>query len=119
MMSLLGAGAANGNGVGVPADVTPPDAPANLVATPGDGTVGLVWDANVEVDLAGYRVWRSETSGSGFVDISDLITVGTETYDDDTAVNGTTYFYHVTAEDEEDEPNVSGPSNEEEATPEA
>ncbi|SFC17473.1 fibronectin type 3 domain-containing protein [Klenkia taihuensis] len=44
-----------------PTDLTPPAAPAGLVATRGDGQVVLTWTANTEPDLASYRVLRDGT----------------------------------------------------------
>lgn len=99
----------------VPADVTAPSAPTGLAATPGDGTVALDWNDNAEGDLASYTVYRSLTSGSGFAAIATGVLVSS--YDDNTAANGTTYYYRVTAVDEV--PNESSPSAEVSATPEA
>lgn len=72
--------------------------PVNIAATQGTETdkVTITWDAVVG-DLTGYRVYRSETSGGSFSDISGLIAAG-ETYDDTTAVSGTHYFYKVRSE---------------------
>jgi len=85
-------------GGGSPPDVTAPAAPANLAATPGDATVALSWDANAEGDLAAtpYTIYRSTTSGSGF---SAIGTSATNSYNDNTAANFTTYYYVVTAKD--------------------
>ncbi|MDQ3398558.1 MAG: hypothetical protein M3511_12470, partial [Deinococcota bacterium] len=79
-------------------DVTPPAAPANLRASPGDAEVTLTWDAVGEPTLAGYRVYRSLT---GEVDTSwelltaELVTDGS--YRDLGLTNGTTYHYMVVA----------------------
>jgi len=71
---------------------TPPPAPTNLAATAGDSQVALTWTAS---SLAtGYNVKRSITSGSGYATIGSPS--GTS-YTDSTAINGTTYYYVVSA----------------------
>ena len=78
-------------------DTTPPAAPTGLAAAPGNSTVGLNWTDNTEPDLGSYTVYRSTTSGSGYAAItSGLIT---SDFTDNTAANGTTYYYIVTATD--------------------
>ncbi len=47
-------------------DTTPPAAPAGLAALTGDATISLDWDDNSDVDLAGYNIYRSLVSGSGY-----------------------------------------------------
>jgi len=53
-----------------PKDTFPPAAPEGIVAatqpgaTPGSAAVELSWSINVESDLAGYRVYRSEQQGA-------------------------------------------------------
>lgn len=78
-------------------DITPPTVPTGLSALAGDGTVDLDWGDNSEGDLAGYYVYRSTTSGSDYVILSTLL--ADSNYIDDTAENGTTYFYVVKAVD--------------------
>jgi subtilisin family serine protease len=94
-------------------DVTPPANPTGLGATAGNGSVSLDWNDNGEGDLAGYRVYRSTTSGSGYSGLSGLI--GSSAYVDNTVTNGTTYYYVVTAEDTSG--NESGNSSQVSATP--
>jgi len=102
----------NGNGGGP----TVPAAPTGLSATSQDGAIGLDWDAVSEADT--YRVYRSTSSG---VDASGspLETgLGSPEYLDDTAGNGTKYYYVVTAvATEGGESAESDPSNEVEKTP--
>src|SRR6266849_1433342 len=53
-----------------PRDIFPPSAPQGLVAallpgaTPGRFIVDLSWSINLETDLAGYHVYRSEQEGT-------------------------------------------------------
>lgn len=81
---------------------TPPDPPQNL-------TIDLAWDPNSEPDLAGYNIYRSDTSGSGYLRLNSNL-IPDPFYVDDTVVAGQTYYYVVTAV------NLSalesGPSNE-------
>jgi hypothetical protein len=66
--------------------------PTGLAATPGNQEVTLSW--NPVSHVAGYNIYRSTTSGSGFSKINT--TLVTETvYEDTSVVNGITYYYHV------------------------
>jgi predicted secreted protein len=95
-------------------DTTAPDPPADLVATGRDGAVDLVWTANSESDLAGYTVYRSTTSGEGYMPLTGSL-LSNPSYTDSSVSNGTTYYYVVTATDTSD--NESSTSGEEAATP--
>jgi pectate lyase len=60
----------------LPTDETPPEKPANLWAQGNDGLVTLSWADHAEEDLAGYAIYRSTTSGSGYVKLNaDPLTV--------------------------------------------
>ena len=100
----------------------PPDAPTGLGAVAGDGVVDLSWTQSVAGDV------RVTPSISPMLRVSDPTDAGTydamfsvadteSTYQDTSVVNGTEYFYVVTATD--DDPAESGPSNEVSATPAA
>ena len=87
-----------------PKDTFPPAAPQGLVAAvlPGDGpgkvVVDLSWSINVEPDLAGYRVYRSEDEGTpGQLLTPELLP--TPAYRDISAMVGKRYWYTVTAVD--------------------
>jgi hypothetical protein len=87
-----------------PKDIFPPEAPQGLVATaipgqtPGSFAVELSWSINVEPDLSGYRVYRSETEGSrGQLLTPELLL--TPTYRDASVRPGQHYWYTVTAVD--------------------
>lgn len=48
--------------------ITNPNAPAvpnNITVTPKDGSLKVEWDVNTEQDLMGYRVYLSDSPGSG------------------------------------------------------
>jgi carboxypeptidase family protein len=60
-------------------------------------TVALSWTASTSV-VSGYNVYRSTTSGTGYVRVNPSL-VGVLTYTDATVQSGTTYFYVTTAVD--------------------
>ena len=87
-----------------PKDTFPPAAPQDIVATtlpgssPGTSVVDLSWTINLETDVAGYRVYRSESENERGV----LLTLGllpTPSFSDNTVVSGRRYWYTVTAVD--------------------
>jgi hypothetical protein len=87
-----------------PRDIFPPSAPQGLVtallpgATPGTVLVDLSWSINLETDLAGYRVYRSEQEGvRGQLITSELLP--TPAVRDTTVEPGHRYWYTVTAVD--------------------
>lgn len=87
-----------------PRDIFPPSAPQDVVAailpgpSPGSAVVDLSWSINVETDLAGYRVYRSEQQD----DRGRLLTLEllpTPAYRDTSVEPGHRYWYTVTAVD--------------------
>jgi hypothetical protein len=87
-----------------PVDTFPPAAPRGMVAAvlPGDETgkllVDLSWSINVEADLAGYRVYRSEKQGErGKLLTPELLL--TPAYRDISVATGGQYWYSATAVD--------------------
>jgi len=97
------------------ADTTPPAPPTNLSATAGQGVVILDWNDNTESDLAGYNVYRSLSSGAGYVKQNTSFLAGSSFADYD-VVGGTPYYYVVTTVDTSW--NESNNSGEVSATPE-
>ena len=98
-------------------DTEAPAAPTGLTVSIGVGAVGLDWDSNTEDDVVGYNVYRSETPGDGAgLGGYDRVGegVGSSDFTDDSVVDGTEYFYVVTAIDASD--NESEPSAEASAT---
>jgi hypothetical protein len=97
-----------------PRDIFSPAAPQGLVAallpgaTPGTVVVDLSWSINLETDLAGYRVYRSEQEGDrGKLITSELLP--TPAVRDTTVEPGHRYWYTVTAVDRAG--NESAPSS--------
>lgn len=85
-------------------DIFPPSAPTDVVTavlqgeTAGSAVVELSWSINLETDLAGYRVYRSEQEGTkGAVITADLLLA--PAYRDTSVVPGRRYWYTVTAVD--------------------
>jgi hypothetical protein len=76
---------------------TTPDAPGDLIATPGNGLVDLSWSpppSNGGSNITGYSIYRGTAPGGGTL----LATVG-DVYDytDAGVSNGMTYYYAVSA----------------------
>ncbi len=73
--------------------------PTGLVSRTGDQSVILHWDNNSDVDLAGYRVYRSTTGIGGPFSLvtSSLLTSPGYCDISGAVVNGQTNFYYVTA----------------------
>jgi hypothetical protein len=96
-----------------PRDTFPPAAPQGIVAavqpgtTPGSVTVELSWSINVESDLAGYRVYRSQQDGERGVLLTPEL-LPSPAYRDNSAQSGQRYWYTVTAVDRSG--NESAPS---------
>ena len=86
-----------------PQDTFPPATPVNIVAAvvpAPDGTrlADLSWSINVESDLAGYRVYRSEQEGERGPPVGAEL-LPSPAYRDLTVAAGRRYWYVVTAVD--------------------
>ncbi|MCH7573898.1 MAG: fibronectin type III domain-containing protein [Candidatus Marinimicrobia bacterium] len=81
-------------------DTIPPAAPTNLAANAGDGQVSLAWSPNAEADFSKYYVYGGTAAAP--TTLVDSTTGGN--LNDTTAtltglLNGTTYYYRITAAD--------------------
>jgi fibronectin type 3 domain-containing protein len=74
------------------APIAPPQPPSGLVATPGNGQVALSWTGSS--GATSYQIKRATNSGGPYGSLGT--TTGTASVDG-SAVNGTTYFYVVSA----------------------
>jgi hypothetical protein len=78
-------------------DTFPPAVPVGLAAVVGTQSVELVWERDIEPDLAGYRVYRDAGTGQ-FERIGE--STGAPSFSDKTAEKGKRYRYGVTAYDQ-------------------
>ncbi len=77
-----------------------PVPPGAVIATAGNDKVNLTWGVSNASGLTGYEVFRSLSSDPTSFDTADPMVTVTEpatTYIDNTASNGTTYYYAVRA----------------------
>jgi hypothetical protein len=77
----------------------PPAVPVNVqVFFAQDGTVGIEWKNNVEVNLTGYNIYRSINDTLKFIKI--YFTSQNYFFDDSLSYD-TTYYYYITAVDDQ------------------
>ena len=96
-------------------DDTAPAPPSGLTGEAEDGRVLLDWADNEDADLFCYAVGRATSAGGPYSVIASGVLPSA--YEDTSVVNGTTYYYTITAFDGTG--NESGISNEASATPDA
>ena len=87
-------GAVERGGAALPVELTA------FTAAPAEGGIRLAWTSASEVDLAGYRLLRSE-DGLAFSEIGQTLAMGRGdyTYTDRTARPGRTYYYRLRSVD--------------------
>ena len=77
-------------------DSVPPLPPQGLSTVSLDNAVDISWLPSQEADISGYSIWRNGSANGRFV----LIGTTHDTYFvDDAALNGTTYYYRLSAYD--------------------
>lgn len=77
-------------------DVEAPDAPLELAALPGDGSVDLTWSSVVATDLHYYRVWYRAATEEPWLQLG---TTPTTSLSATGLMNDTTYWFTVQAVD--------------------
>ncbi|UCG42661.1 MAG: M20/M25/M40 family metallo-hydrolase [candidate division WOR-3 bacterium] len=80
----------------VPRDV--PQRPSRVEAWPATFSIDLSWAANTELDLAGYNLYRSTVSGSGYELLNHGLVQDT-VFNDSGLMSDTMYYYVATAVD--------------------
>ena len=97
-VTRVGQGPASAEVKAVP--VTVPGAPTGLTATPDDGTVTLAWAAPASdggSPVTGYNVYQGTSPGGESGPVNGFSLVTTTGYKVTGLVNGTTYYFRVTA----------------------
>ena len=84
----------NGGG----SDTTPPSQVSGLSGFANTTSIDLDWFDNNEADLAGYDIYRSQTSGNGYLKINSN-QLSLSSFSDTSVTGGITYYYVVTASD--------------------
>jgi hypothetical protein len=69
------------------------------VSSIGVASVAVEWNANAEVDMANYYVYRSNSGVAGSFSKVQTLAQPTNVYYDTGVLTGNTYFYYVTAVD--------------------
>jgi hypothetical protein len=72
--------------------------PVSAETYDNNGQVVMQWVANTDPDLEGYNLYRATQSGGPYTKINTSL-ITTNTYTDTDTVDGTTYYYVVTAVD--------------------
>lgn len=84
-------------------DTVAPSIPASVTAqAQSQTTIRIAWAASTDTGgtgLAGYRVYRSTTSGGSYSQVGGNLSSSTLSFDDTTLTTGVTRFYRVTAFD--------------------
>jgi len=82
-------------------DITPPAVPSGLQVIAGNGQVSLSWNANTQVDLSHYQIYRSTTGGFTPTqsNLIDKVDKPDTTFIDTGLTNETRYYYRISAVD--------------------
>jgi hypothetical protein len=91
-------------------DIFPPATPTNVETIVSDGAINLIWEPNVDEDLGGYIVLRSEDGGATLLTLTTTPIAETR-FLDRMVKPGVTYIYEVRAVDSRvPVPNASEPA---------
>jgi uncharacterized protein (DUF1800 family) len=93
-LSTLALAACSGGGSGSSTATLTPSAPSGLTATPGNNQVALAWTASA--GATEYSIARATTSAGPYTSVG---TSSSTSFTDTSAVNGTAYYYVVSASD--------------------
>ncbi|RMF95754.1 MAG: hypothetical protein D6734_05015 [Candidatus Schekmanbacteria bacterium] len=88
------------------ADNEAPEPPMNVKAVGGVDRISLKWEKSISEDVAGYRVYRSESEDGEFV-LQNKELLRNEYYDDLNVTAGVRYFYRVSVVDDSENSNES------------
>ncbi|HIE28518.1 TPA: hypothetical protein EYP66_14655 [Candidatus Poribacteria bacterium] len=72
--------------------------PDMLTAEPSDGTIRIAWRPAISEKVLAYKVYRSNKSGGGYVQVGPRLIPGAA-YEDTGLLNGARYYYIVKAVD--------------------
>jgi hypothetical protein len=98
-----------------PIDVFPPAAPTGLSTVASERAISLIWEPNIEADLAGYLVLRRDAGGDTLTTLTRDGPIAQARFTDETVTAGVRYEYEVVAVDGRVPlPNVSPPARVEE-----
>jgi fibronectin type 3 domain-containing protein len=86
--------------------VSPPAAPTALAATASNAVVNLRWTQSVSPGITTNKVYRSTNGSSGPYNLLAALSARTN-YSDTAVVNGSTYYYSVTAVNSNGESSLS------------
>ena len=80
--------------------------PTGLTALPGNQQIALSWNSNSQLELTGYKLYRSLTSDDSLTFLTN-INANVSTYLDTGLTNGITYWYALTALDSDNQSDLS------------
>jgi fibronectin type 3 domain-containing protein len=79
-------------------DTFAPAVPSGLVSIATEDFISISWDANLEKDLAGYRVWRKMEGKDKYISLTPLPIQG-NAFNDTSVEKNNKYYYAITAQD--------------------
>jgi hypothetical protein len=81
-----------------PIDIFPPETPTGLSAVSAAGSISLLWDPNIDLDLAGYMVLRGAAGDATLTPLTPT-PIAEARYVDRAVTPGTRYVYAIVAVD--------------------